>query len=152
MWPRKRGLTVLFPGSQQSDRLLLCVTTRRTCTSGPRPDFRGLILYISKLIFVHPEVVPKFMKYGLAHLMSNFGFAPANCFDVPLVENDAVRGEGEVKHTLLRGRHTLEDPKEQVAWRRDIDRYGGITSPRPPRSILDYDCKILDSMAELGWE
>ncbi len=42
--------------------LPLYATTRGVCASGPRRDFREVILNIFKLIFVHSEVVPKFMK------------------------------------------------------------------------------------------
>jgi len=77
------------------------------------------------------------MKYCLAHLMADLSFAPANCLDVLLIQNDAVRTEGEVKHTLLCGGHTLEDPEEQAAWLRGVDGFWGITSPPLLWSILD---------------
>jgi hypothetical protein len=67
-----------------------------------------------ELSFVHPKVVSQFVENGLADLMADFCFIPAERLDIFLVENDAARSRAKVEHALLSSRHTLENAQNQT--------------------------------------
>lgn len=53
--------------------------------------------------------------------MTDFCVARADCLDIVLVEDDAVRPGAKVEHALLCGRHTLENSQNQTAGRAGSD-------------------------------
>ncbi len=84
--------------------------------------------------------------------MSNFGFAPANCLDISLIENDAVGADGKVKDALLSGGDTFEGSQNEATGAISIAGPRRMGSRRAFWPILHENNKIADSTAEFGWE
>ena len=86
---------------------------------------------IFQLIFVHPEIMPKFVDHRSPDLVTDFGFAGTDRLDVLLIEHDIVRPRPQVEKALLCCWHAMEQTQKELSSPQAVGRLvGGKSSTR----------------------